>query len=230
MDVEQTPGADPLDNEQPTVKTVLADLRRVPIARLLATAFFIVWAILFARFSWEAPVDLPVIGRTIPIATDAERALFDWRQSIREPQVAEDQRIVLIPYTQDTLRATAKRSPLALSNPFSLAAATRFAAVFAAVLLVVKIAERYAPQQGTYVVAALAGSVDVDAITLSMADSARDANAFAHATTAIVVAIVANSVVKCGAVLLLGAGRLRRSIVVATVAVLAAGLAALALR
>jgi len=103
---------DPLDNEQPTVRTVLDDLRRVPIARLLSTAFFIVWAILFARFSWEAPVDLPAIGKTIPIATDAERALFDWRQSVREPRVAEDQRIVLVPYTQDTLRATAKRSPL----------------------------------------------------------------------------------------------------------------------
>ena len=105
--------ADPLDNKQPTVKTVLDDLRRVQLARLLATAFFIFWAILFARFSWEAPVNLPVIGKTIPIATDAERALFDWRQSIGEPHVAEDQRIVLIPYTQDTLRATAKRSPLA---------------------------------------------------------------------------------------------------------------------
>jgi adenylate cyclase len=104
--------ADPLDNEQPTVKTVLADLRRVPLARLLATAFFILWAILFARFSWEAPVDLPAIGKTIPIAIDAERALFDWRQSITEPRVEEDRRIVLIPYTQDTLRATAKRSPL----------------------------------------------------------------------------------------------------------------------
>ena len=103
---------DPLESEQPTVKSVLDDLRRVKLSRLLATAFFILWAILFARFSWESPIDLPVIGRTIPIATDAERALFDWRQSIAEPRVAEDQRIVMVPYTQDTLRATAKRSPL----------------------------------------------------------------------------------------------------------------------
>ena len=104
--------ADPLNSEQPTVRTVLDDLRRVQLTRLLATAFFIFWAILFARFSWESPVSLPVIGKTIPIATDAERALFDWRQSIGEPRVAEDPRIVLVPYTQDTLRATAKRSPL----------------------------------------------------------------------------------------------------------------------
>ena len=104
---------DPLDGEEkPTVEGVLRELRRVPLARLAVTALIILWAILFARYSWEAPVDLPVIGRTIPIATDAERALFDWRQSVGEPRVAEDKRILLVPYVQDTLRATAKRSPL----------------------------------------------------------------------------------------------------------------------
>jgi hypothetical protein len=104
---------DPLDGEQqPTVEGVLRDLKRVPLARLIATALIIIWAILFARYSWEAPVNLPVIGKTIPIATDAERALFDWRQSVGEPRVQEDKRILLVPYVQDTLRATAKRSPL----------------------------------------------------------------------------------------------------------------------
>ena len=108
-----TAHADPLDGEQkPTVEGVLRDLRRVPVARLIATTLIIVWAILFARYSWEAPVNLPVVGRTVPIATDAERALFDWRQSVGEPRVEEDKRILLVPYVQDTLRATAKRSPL----------------------------------------------------------------------------------------------------------------------
>ena len=104
---------DPLEGEQaPTVEGVLRELRRVPLARLIATALIILWAILFARYSWEAPVNLPVIGKTIPIAIDAERALFDWRQSVGEPRVEEDKRILLVPYVQDTLRATSKRSPL----------------------------------------------------------------------------------------------------------------------
>jgi adenylate cyclase len=104
---------DPLDGEErPTVEGVVRELRRVPMARLAVTALIILWAILFARYSWEAPVNLPVIGKTIPIATDAERALFDWRQSVGEPRVAEDKRILLVPYIQDTLRATEKRSPL----------------------------------------------------------------------------------------------------------------------
>ena len=51
--------ADPLDgDEQPTVEGVVRELRRVPLARLLATALIILWAILFARYSWEPPVSL----------------------------------------------------------------------------------------------------------------------------------------------------------------------------
>ena len=107
--------ADPLAGDgQPTVEGVLRDLKRVPLARLIATTLLIFWAILFARYSWESPVALPVIGKTIPISTDAERALFDLRQVTGEKRrkVAQDERIILIPYTQDTLRATQQRSPL----------------------------------------------------------------------------------------------------------------------
>jgi len=108
-------GADPLDgDERPTIEGVIRDLGRVPPTRLIVTALILAWAILFARFSWESPVDLPGVGQTIPISTDAERALFDFRQTLNERRhrVGQDQRIILIPYTQDTLRATEKRSPL----------------------------------------------------------------------------------------------------------------------
>ncbi len=106
---------DPLAGEErPTVEGVVRDLRRIPAARLLVTALIILWAILFARYSWEMPISIPGVGRTIPIATDAERALFDLREvtSERSRKVAQDERIILISYTQDTLRATEKRSPL----------------------------------------------------------------------------------------------------------------------
>ena len=118
---------DPLaDEDQPTVKGVLADLKRVPVMRLAATTLIILWAILFARYSWEAPISVGPDQRwhfpapsdeprvTIPISTDAERALFDVRQNYVEKKraVDQDKRLVIIPYTQDTLRATAKRSPL----------------------------------------------------------------------------------------------------------------------
>jgi adenylate cyclase len=110
-----TLGPDPLaGDEQPTFEGVVRELRKVPATRLIVTALILAWAILFARYSWEAPVDLPVFGKTIPISTDAERALFDFREVTGENQrkVAQDNRIILIPYTQDTLKATQQRSPL----------------------------------------------------------------------------------------------------------------------
>jgi len=54
--------------------------------------------------------------------------------------------------------AAASRSPaVGLTNPFSLTEATKFAAFFAGVLLVVALARQYFPGQGLYFVAALAG-------------------------------------------------------------------------
>lgn len=124
-------GHDPLDDEErPTVEGVLRELRRVPFARLLVTALIILWAILFARYSWELPVSVGADEQgkaewhfparqgeplqIIPVATDTERALFDVRQTFAErySKVGQDPRIILVPYTQDTLRATEKRSPL----------------------------------------------------------------------------------------------------------------------
>jgi uncharacterized membrane protein (DUF4010 family) len=116
-----------------------------------------------------------------------------------------------------------------IGNPFSLAAAAKFGALFALVLLVVKLAQQYAPPQAVYAVAALAGTADVDAITLSMAGSAHEGAARAEAAVAITIAVLANTVVKCGVVLALGGGAVRRQIGLATAAVLAAGLATLLL-
>ena len=127
-------------------------------------------------------------------------------------------------YRAGLARTRSEPRPLAVDNPFSLTAAARFGALFAVVLLVVKLAQRYAPAQGVYAVAALAGSVDVDAITLSMADPARGADGFMQATVAIVIAAVANTIVKCGAVLVLGTGRVRAHVGIATAVLLAASL------
>ncbi len=84
---------------------------------------------------------------------------------------------------------------VALRNPFSLKSAIEFGLFFAFVLLVVAGVKRYFPGQGYYLVAALAGLTDVDAITLSMASLARDGGTdIATATGTMVVAALANTV------------------------------------
>jgi uncharacterized membrane protein (DUF4010 family) len=116
-----------------------------------------------------------------------------------------------------------------LKNPFSLWEASKFGLLFAAVLLIVQLTQRYLEGVGLYAVAALAGLTDVDAITLSMADFARLGGDARTAVGAIVIAALSNTVVKCGMVVALGAPALRRPLLLATAAILAAGVAALGL-
>jgi uncharacterized membrane protein (DUF4010 family) len=116
---------------------------------------------------------------------------------------------------------------VALKNPFSLTSAVKFGLLFAAVLIVVAAVERYMPGgQGYYLVAALAGLTDVDAITLSMAGLARSGGADpATVVGALVVAALANTLVKCGMVVATASPGLRRSIVMVTVSVVVIGVA-----
>jgi len=114
-----------------------------------------------------------------------------------------------------------------LRNPFSLTAAIRFASLLAVVFLGVKLFETYLPGRGLYGIAALAGLTDVDAITLSMASFARDGGSAAVAATAIVIAALSNSLVKCGVVVALGAAGLGRRVAIATAALGAGAAAAL---
>jgi uncharacterized membrane protein (DUF4010 family) len=117
-----------------------------------------------------------------------------------------------------------KAADVPLRNPFSLTSAMKFAALFAAVLLVVKLTQTYAPPGGLYVVAALAGTTDVDAITLSMAQYARTGDP-ATAVHAIVLATVSNTAVKAGMVSVLGSPALRKPVLVAAAAMIVVGLA-----
>jgi uncharacterized membrane protein (DUF4010 family) len=122
-------------------------------------------------------------------------------------------------------KPVSKAPDVPLKNPFSLTEASKFAAFFAVVLLVVELVQVYWPGRGLYMVAALAGLTDVDAITLSMADYAKTGESQV-AVTAIVIAAVMNTLVKCGMAASLGGPALRRPILIATAAIVVAGLGA----
>jgi uncharacterized membrane protein (DUF4010 family) len=122
----------------------------------------------------------------------------------------------------------AAAAEVALKNPFSLTSATKFGLLFAVVLLLVAGVERYFQGRGYYVVAALAGLTDVDAITLSMAGIARGGGApLATAAAAVVIAALSNTLVKCGLVVATASTGLRRSIVLVTAALVVVGVAAI---
>lgn len=95
-------------------------------------------------------------------------------------------------------------SGMELKNPFSLTAAVKFGAGFAAILLVVQLARNWLGEGWIVGVAALAGATDVDAITLSMAEGARSGLTPGVAALAILVAAWVNTGVKAGIALTTG--------------------------
>jgi len=128
-------------------------------------------------------------------------------------------------FRDSSVDGTAPKGEVEIENPFSLTAAAKFAALFAVVLLAVKIVQEHFPPSGLYAVAALAGLTDVDAITLSMSEFAQSGEARV-AVVAIVIASLSNTIVKCGRVFVLGGEGLGKKLLAATAATLAAGLAA----
>ncbi len=184
-------------------------------ADLLAVGILLAWMTMFVRMLLTVTIVYAALVERllIPLAVMAAAAAllagyFSWHHG-------------------NGRRTARPDAEVTVKNPFSLAAATRFGLLFAGVLLVVKFAEQYLTAEGLYVVAGLAGLTDVDAITLSMAEYARGNRDLGTAAGAIVIAALANTVVKCGLVVALGSGALRARLLVATLAVLAVGLAAL---
>jgi adenylate cyclase len=76
--------------------------RQIGPVRLLATLLFLLLGLYVARFAW-----------TVPLVSDAERALYDYRfLNTAERTLEQDDRIVLVTFDDQTLEMLGKRSPL----------------------------------------------------------------------------------------------------------------------
>jgi uncharacterized membrane protein (DUF4010 family) len=120
-------------------------------------------------------------------------------------------------------RAAVGGGPVAFKNPFELFQALKFALLFAAVLVGSKAAAVHLGTAGTYAAGVLAGTTDVDAITLSMARLAGGEVAPRVAATTIFLGTASNTVVKAGMAAVIGGLAFGRRVAVPLVAMLAAG-------
>lgn len=113
------------------------------------------------------------------------------------------------------------------NNPFELGDAIKFGLLFAVVIFVASAAQTYFGNTGLYLAGALAGLTDVDAIALSMASLAQqDPASSGPAARTIVIAVISNTMVKCGIVIWLGAPSMRRAMIPITAALALAGVGA----
>ncbi|MGM0662107.1 MAG: MgtC/SapB family protein [Pseudomonadota bacterium] len=133
------------------------------------------------------------------------------------------------------LHATRKRSAAdhpkieAVSNPLALTTAASFALVLGLVMLGTHYLETWFGDAGTYAAAALSGSNDVDALTISVARMTGDDLPAAVAANAIFIAVSVNTVVKGGIAAVVGGMALGVRVMGVYLLVLAVGAAALRL-
>ena len=121
-------------------------------------------------------------------------------------------------------RSGGKATVRAGENPFELGQAIRFGLLFGVVSFAAKAAQVYLGDAGLYLAGALAGLTDVDAIALSMANlTSGDALQVDVAARAVVIGAVSNTILKGLLAASMGAPTLRRIVLPAMAAILAAG-------
>lgn len=175
----------------------------------LAAGVLLAWAIMFVRvIAAVSIVYRPLVWPLIwPMAAMgllvAAAAFWYWYRSRKTDSSEEDE--------------------VPLKNPFSLVSAMKFAAFFTLIELIVQLVKTYASEQGFYAVAAIAGLTDVDAITLAMSQYASEADDLRIAVTAITIAVLSNTLVKCGLVCFFGSRPMAWRVASVTVAVVVAG-------
>ncbi|MGK9065050.1 MgtC/SapB family protein [Stutzerimonas chloritidismutans] len=159
-------------------------LRPALAAGLLATS-----ALMFPRVLLEVGVINPALLPQLlaPMATAgaiyALGALFHYLRAAQQPESPAEP---------------------PLKNPFELGPALRFAGLLVLILLLVEGAQHWLGDAGVYLVSLLSGLTDVDAITLSLSNSARADLSEGVAVRGIFLAALSNSLVKAGLVLFIG--------------------------
>lgn len=176
-----------------------------------AAGILIAWTVMFARVLLMVLLLNPgmLVSMALPfgamLATNAAVAGFFYLRGER---------------AASTPGAVAK---VVVKNPFSLWAASKFGILFAVVLLVVELTRRTFSASGVVWVGVVAGLTDVDAITLSMVDFARDPAQLQFAVQAIAAASLSNTAVKAMLSAVLGSRGLASRVLPATIVVMVAG-------
>ncbi len=170
--------------------------RESMLAKPFALAIMIAWTVMFVRVLVEVAVlNIELLQYVwLPISVSGIVALLY---------------CVILHLTQKAV----DKQGLEFSNPFDLVSAIKFGLLYAAVLLVARAAQLYFGDPGIYLSSLISGLVDVDAITLSLAQLSSSGDVGMHvAANAIVIATIANTFLKGIMVLIGGAVMLRKAI------------------
>lgn len=177
------------------------------LVKPFALAIILAWSIMFGRILIEVATLNPALLRII------------WQPMVTAGAVG----LAFCAYFYFSSH-TEETSDVQLANPFELKPAIQFGAIYALILLIARTAHFYFGDTGIYLSSLISGLADVDAITLTMAEfSKTGAVELETAARAIILASMANTVVKGGMVFLMGASSLKRVLLLPFLLVLTVG-------
>jgi len=111
-----------------------------------------------------------------------------------------------------------EQPPAQAANPLQLGAAIQMALAFQAVMIALEAARAWFGEIGVFATAGLAGLTDMDALTLSMSRLSRDPGMMDTAAAALVIGVIANTLLKGTVAAVLGGSGYRRKVVPALAA------------
>ena len=117
-----------------------------------------------------------------------------------------------------------------IENPLNFSVALKFGLLYAIILLVFEFAADQFGTAGIYIASIIAGITDVDAITISMAELARDETKKTSAANAIILASISNTVVKFAIAFIAGSLALKKKVAIGFGSILATGIVIILIR
>jgi uncharacterized membrane protein (DUF4010 family) len=183
--------------------------RHPELGRTFAFAIVLSWTVMFARvLILVAVINRPLLQLLWPSITAAGLMALLY--------------VTLLNYTA----GSSSSDRVMTANPFELIPALKFGLLFAAILLLARIAELYWSNTGILLSSAISGIADVDAITVSLSQLSLQSDRLSTeiAARAIVLATMVNTGVKAGVVLSTGTATLRRSILLGAILIAVTGM------
>ncbi len=152
---------------------------------------------------------LPLLGVPFLVSATLLTIAF-WRERPTAPS-AEGDGASSAAMTRDVPRTSGITNGMTngMQNPLALWTSIQMAIAFQLVLFVIAWVQATVGNPGVLATAALLGLTDMDALTLSMTRLAEDAGQLHVAASAIGIGVIANTVLKLGVALVLGAGSYR---------------------
>jgi len=181
------------------------------LGRPFALAVTVAWTVMYGRVLVAVAVLNPALVRLLwlPVAASVAAGLIWslvlWRSESREHEKHE----------------------MAMANPFELGLAIKFGLLFVIILFIAKAAAVYLGSTGIYLSSFFSGLADVDAIALSVAKLSRAGGGIdlLVAARAVVIAMVANTVLKGGFVMITGTAGIKKALLPGFLLMVITGLA-----